>query len=206
LTKAAETINAEDSGASLRKCIAELKAEKNTLQHTVDNGIEDYDLLLEGNKSFLAERDNLRFRCEDLQAELAEVRSDTKKQIADLEVKVKSAKAHSVDVAAAGERHLKDFEDELIRDLAELHALYLHNAQAIRGLCSPMPEGEPSAVDYIRWLSTEISGFPDMFGGINENFATAAVEGALTMAGDFVDLEAMRDAVASSCADIWPIG
>jgi hypothetical protein len=206
LTKAAETINAEDSGASLRKHIAELKAEKNTLQHTVDNGIEDYDLLLEGNKSFLAERDNLRFRCEDLQAELAEVSSDTKKQIADLEVKVKSAEAHSVDVAAFGERHLKDFEDELIRDLAELRALYLHNAQAIGGLCSPMPEGEPSAVDYIRWLSIEISGFPDMFGGINENFATAAVEGALTMAGDFVDLEAMRDAVTSSCADIWPIG
>jgi hypothetical protein len=49
-----------------------------------------------------------------------------------------------------------------------------------------MPEGEPSALDYLRWLSTEISGLPGMFGGVNENFVTAAVEGALVMAGDFV--------------------
>jgi hypothetical protein len=40
-------------------------------------------------------------------------------------------------------------------------------------------------------LSTEISGLPDMFCGVNENFATATVKGALTMAGDPVDLEAV---------------
>jgi hypothetical protein len=30
-------------------------------------------------------------------------------------------------------------------------------------------------VDYLRWLSTEISGLPYMFGGVIENFATTAV-------------------------------
>jgi hypothetical protein len=49
-----------------------------------------------------------------------------------------------------------------------------------------MPEGEPSAMDYLRWLSTEISGLPDMFGGVNENFITAVVEGALVMAGSLL--------------------
>jgi hypothetical protein len=51
------------------------------------------------------------------------VRSGTKKQIADLEVEVKSAKTHSANVATAGEKLLKDFEDVLIRNLAELHAI-----------------------------------------------------------------------------------
>jgi hypothetical protein len=55
LTKAAETIIAKDSGASLRQRIAELEAEKNTLQCTMDNGIKDYDLLLEVSKSLLDE-------------------------------------------------------------------------------------------------------------------------------------------------------
>jgi hypothetical protein len=61
LTKAAKTIITEDSGESLCQCIAELEAEKNTLQRIVDNGIEDYDLLLEGNKSLLAERDDFHY-------------------------------------------------------------------------------------------------------------------------------------------------
>jgi hypothetical protein len=101
---------------------------------------------------------------------------------------------------------LKDFEDELIRDLMELCALYVRNTQAIGGLCSPMPEVELLAADYLRWLSTEISGLPDVFGGVNENFATATVKGALAMAGDSVDLEAMWDAAVLSGADILPVG
>jgi hypothetical protein len=48
-------------------------------KHVVDNGIEYYDLLLEGNKSLLAKRDDFHLCCEDLQAELAEVRSKAKK-------------------------------------------------------------------------------------------------------------------------------
>jgi hypothetical protein len=51
-----------------------------------------------------------------------------------------------------------------------------------------MPMKEPSAKDYICWLSEEISGLPDMFSGVNENFTTAVIEGALAMAEDSVDL------------------
>jgi hypothetical protein len=102
-----------------------------TLQRVVDIGVEDYTLLMECNKSLLVER------------------VDAKKKVADLEARVKSIEAHSVDVNAAGEERLRDFEDGLVRDLVELRALYMRNTQTIRGLCSPMPEGEPSAVDYL---------------------------------------------------------
>jgi hypothetical protein len=102
----------------LYKRIAEIEAEKEALQHIVDNGIEDYDLLLEGNKSLLAERDDFHYHCKDLWAELAEERSGAGKQIADLEAKIKFAKTHSADVAAAGEKSLQDFKDELVHDLA----------------------------------------------------------------------------------------
>jgi hypothetical protein len=47
---------------------------------------------------------------------------------------------------------------------------------------------------------------PDMFGGVNENFATVMVEGALSMASDSINLEAMRDVVVSSSTDILPAG
>jgi hypothetical protein len=150
----------------------------------MDIGVEDYALLMESNKSLLAEHD------------------DAKKKVADLVVRVKSTEAHSVDVVATGEEHLRDFKDGLIRDLVELCALYVRNAQTIGGLCSPMPEGEPSARDYLHWLSTEMSGLPDMFGGVNENFITAAVEGALVMAGSSVDLDTLQDAAAISGVDI----
>jgi hypothetical protein len=45
-----------------------------------------------------------------------------------------------------------------------------------------------------------------MFGGVNETFATAAVEGALTMAAKSIDFEVVRDAAVSSGGDILPAG
>jgi hypothetical protein len=110
--------------------------------------------LMEGNKSLLAEHNDFQYRCEDLQVELREAHFDTKKQIADLEARVRSAEAQSVDVTATGEKHLKDFEDELIRDLEEMSVLYVRNTQIIGGLCSLIPKGKPSTADYLRWLST----------------------------------------------------
>jgi hypothetical protein len=168
----------------------------------VDNGVDDYNLLLEGNKTLLAERNDFHYRCDDLKVELEEARSDAQKKIVDLEVRVRAVEAHSVDVAAAGEKRLRDFEGEIIQDLVELRALYARNAQNIGGLCSPMPEGEPSAVDYLHRLSMEISGFSGMFGGINENFVTAVVDSALVMAGDSVDLYALQSVAAESGLDI----
>jgi hypothetical protein len=80
LTKVAETIITEDSGSSLYKRIIELEAENSqlkavttesteaisTLRGTVNARIKDYVLLLDGNKSLVAECDDFRYHCEDL--------------------------------------------------------------------------------------------------------------------------------------------
>jgi hypothetical protein len=79
--------------------------------------VEDYYLLMAGNDSLLAELNDFRYHCEDLERKLTEVHFDAKKGITDLEAKVKFAKAHSIDVAATGERQLRDFEGRLVRDL-----------------------------------------------------------------------------------------
>jgi hypothetical protein len=66
LTRASETINAEDSRAPLHRHIAELEEDKNTLQCALDHSIEDYNLLVMGNKSLLSERNELKCNCEAL--------------------------------------------------------------------------------------------------------------------------------------------
>jgi hypothetical protein len=96
-----------------------------------------------------------------------------------------------MDIAAAGEKHLKDFENELVKDLAGLRALYTCNIQSIGGLCTLMLESEPSGMDYIRWLSAQIAGLPKVFSGVNKKFISAAVEGTLVVAGDSVDLASL---------------
>jgi hypothetical protein len=113
LTRAVVTIIGEDSGASLRSRIAEIEKDKDTLQLTIYRGIVDYDLLLVGNKKLASERDKLKHRCEDLQAELTEARSDAQKRIDDLEAKVKFAEPHNINVAADDERRLREFKNEL---------------------------------------------------------------------------------------------
>jgi hypothetical protein len=84
--------------------------------------------------------------------------------------------------------------------------LYAGNVQIIGGLSSPMPAEEPLVEDYLRWLSDEISSLPDMFRSVNENFATAAIEGALAMAGDSIDLDVIRGTAAKGGADVLPAG
>jgi hypothetical protein len=66
LSRATKTIIAEDSEASLRRCLAELEKDKYALRCTIDRGIKDYDLLVMGNKSLTSERDELKSRCEGL--------------------------------------------------------------------------------------------------------------------------------------------
>jgi hypothetical protein len=166
---------------------------------------EEYEVLQLGNASLLAERNDFQNQCEDLEARLVKARSDSATSIASLEAKMKSAEAHTVDVAAAGEKWLNDFEAELVRDLAGLQRLYICNVQVIRGLCSPMPEADPSTADYIRWLSMEVADLPEMFVGVNKNFVFAIVEGALVMAGESIDLDAFQDVAAESGLDIFPV-
>jgi hypothetical protein len=133
-----------------------------------------------------------------------EAHSDAEKRVAILETKVRSAEAHSTDVAFAGEKRLREFEGGLVKSLEELHELYADNVQIIDGLCSLMPAEEPSVEDYLCWLPDEISGLPDMFNGVNENFATAAIEGALAMASDSIDLDVVRGMAAEGGAYVLP--
>jgi hypothetical protein len=63
---------------------------------------------------------------------------------------------------------------------------------------------EPSVEDYLNWLSEEVASLLDMFSGMNENFATTAIEGALALAGNLVDLEVVRVATFESGADVLP--
>jgi hypothetical protein len=159
-----------------------------------------------GNESLLTERNELRYHTKDLESELVKVRADAAEDIAALETKIKSAEAHSMDVVATGERHLRDFEHELVKDLAGLCALYVCNIQNIGDLCSPMPESEPSAMDYIRWLSTEVTALPEVFVGVNDNFISATVKGTLLMGRDSIDLATLQTVATDSGADILPTG
>jgi hypothetical protein len=69
--------------------------------------------------------------------------------------------------------------------------MYADKVQTIGGLCSPMSVEEPSARDYLNWLEEEVASLLDMFCGVNENFATATIEGDLALASDWIDLDAM---------------
>jgi hypothetical protein len=80
----------------------------------------DYEVLQLEVSSLLVERNDFRYRCEDLEDELKKARSDSVVSIAALEAKVKSVEAHNVEVAAASDKQLSDFEAWLIRDLAGL--------------------------------------------------------------------------------------
>jgi hypothetical protein len=112
--KVVEKILAEDTGESLQKHVAELEAEEAELiaklQRSLDNGVEDYNLLMVGNESLLAECNDLLPHAEDLESELGKVRATATADVAELDTKILSAKAHSVDVAAASEKRLKGFQ------------------------------------------------------------------------------------------------
>jgi hypothetical protein len=69
-----------------------------------------------------------------------------------------------------------------------------------------MSAEELSVEDYLRWLSDEISGLPNMFNGVNENFATAAIEGALDVVGDLIDLDVVWGTTAEGDLDVLPAG
>jgi hypothetical protein len=124
----------------------------------------------------LAEHSELRYCCEDLESELAKVHSSVVEDVAALESRIRSVEAHSVKIATVSEKQLSDFEGDLVEAVAGLRAFYEHNIQSIEGLCSLMPEIEPSVMDYIRWLSTEVNGLSKVFAGVNENFISAVVE------------------------------
>jgi hypothetical protein len=69
-----------------------------------------------------------------------------------------------------------------------------------------MLDNEPSAMDYIRWLSAEVTGLLETFAGVNGNFISAVVEGTLVIARNSIDLAALQAMAAECGADILPVG
>jgi uncharacterized membrane protein len=139
-----------------------------------------------------------------LQAELVQARTDAEKHISDLEVKVVSAKGRSIEIATDGEKSLRDFHGALVRQLERVHDMYAERVQSIGGLCLTMPAEEASIEDYVNWLSEEVYVLLDVFSGVNENFAIVAIEGALALAGDSIDLEAVHTTASKDGAYILP--
>jgi hypothetical protein len=64
LRKVAENILVEDSGAPLHECIAELEKERGALRVPLDHSIEDYEMVVAGNRKFSSERDQLKIHRE----------------------------------------------------------------------------------------------------------------------------------------------
>jgi FtsZ-binding cell division protein ZapB len=108
---------------SLRKCIVELEEENSRLKGSVDDSIEtitvlrcsvdaeieEYNLLMDGNKSLRTEHDTLHEHCEDLGSELAKVHASAVEDVATLEASIKSTVAHPMNVAVVGVKHLSNF-------------------------------------------------------------------------------------------------
>jgi hypothetical protein len=107
------------------------------LECSLLRSVEDYNLLMVGKESLLAERNKLHYRTEDLEAEPAKARADAVENIAALEAKLKSVEAHSVDFVADGEKRLQDFEREPVEDLKKLQRC-MRAVQSIGGLWSPL--------------------------------------------------------------------
>jgi hypothetical protein len=118
--------------------------------------------------------------------------------------KLLSAEARNAEIATESKKSLDDFQGVLIHQLERVHDMYAEKIRSISALCLVMPAEEPSADDYLSWLSEEVSGLPDVFSGVNENFTTAATEGVLTLADDSIDLKAVWAAASEAGADILP--
>jgi hypothetical protein len=79
LTKVAEKNIAEEDGEAL--CLASKRKTPDetiiTLRCSVASGLEDYYLMMEGNKSLLAERYSLHESSEDLESKLTKARASS---------------------------------------------------------------------------------------------------------------------------------
>jgi hypothetical protein len=124
----AEKNIAEEDGEAL--CLASKRKTPDetiiTLRCSVASGLEDYYLMMEGNKSLLAERYSLHESSEDLESKLTKARASSVEKNAALEIRIRSAEANAMGVVATDEKRFCDFEKELLKDLAELRTLYEH--------------------------------------------------------------------------------
>jgi SMC interacting uncharacterized protein involved in chromosome segregation len=118
--KAVEKIVIGDDDERLRKHVAELESENCKLKATTVEAAQDYEVLQLANASLLDKRNDSRYKCKYMEAELKKVCSDSTVSIVALEAKVKSVETDSTKVAAASNKRLSNFKTELTRDLAGL--------------------------------------------------------------------------------------
>jgi SMC interacting uncharacterized protein involved in chromosome segregation len=92
LAKVAVNILAEDNDAPHHERITELEKERGAVMIALGHSAEDYEIVVAGSRKLSSEHDQLKIRCDSLQAELAQAHSDTEKRISDLEAKVYPSK------------------------------------------------------------------------------------------------------------------
>jgi hypothetical protein len=74
------------------------------LRRELNEEIENYELLNNGNDSLLEERNNVRFRVADLESEVAKVRARVAEDIFALEARLAAAEVHAMEDSAAAEK------------------------------------------------------------------------------------------------------
>jgi hypothetical protein len=100
---------------------------------------------------------------------------------------------------------LRDFKSAIAQKLEGLHEIYADKVQSIGGLCSMMSMEKPSPEDYLAWLFEEVSGLSDVFSGVNENFATPAIEGALALAAILLILKLCELLLSKLTRTFYPL-
>jgi hypothetical protein len=66
---------------------------------------------------------------------MVQILSDANKCISDLETKVEFAETRSIEIAAKGNKNLKDFKSELVQKVGGLREMYADKVQTI-GACT----------------------------------------------------------------------
>jgi hypothetical protein len=74
------------------------------LRRELNEEIENYELLNNGNDSLLEERNNVRFRVADLESEVAKVRARVAEDIFALEARLAAAEVRAMEDSAAAEK------------------------------------------------------------------------------------------------------
>jgi hypothetical protein len=90
--------------------------------------------------------------------------------------------ARAAESSVTADKHFEDFYAKLSSDLAPLRKAYEHDIQSLSGICSSVPDIDPSVEDYICWLTSEVDYLPEVFMSVNENFISVAIKGMLPMA------------------------
>jgi phosphoribosylaminoimidazole carboxylase (NCAIR synthetase) len=92
------------SEAKMQKTIDYSSEVVTLLRRELNEEIENYELLKNGNDSLLEERNNVRFRVADLESEVAKVRARVAEDIFALEARLAAAEVRAMEDSTAAEK------------------------------------------------------------------------------------------------------